>query len=87
MFVHALDVDGRLVGQADGMLASGRLPTSVLEAGDRVMDVRRVSLDAEGSATRALVGLYRAPDGPRLPRVGVAGDSATITFGEALSCR
>lgn len=77
VFVHLLDAEGRLVGQADGLPSNGRLPTTTWEAGDRVVDSHSLPGGSEG-ATRAVVGLYRASDGGRLARADAPGDSVVV---------
>ncbi len=66
VFLQLVDADGRLAGQYDGQPQSGRYPTSVWIAGDRVGD--SVSLTAPAPGTyRLITGLYEVTTGRRLP--------------------
>jgi hypothetical protein len=62
VFVHSLDAEGQLIGQADGPPLAGRYPTSAWRPGEIVQDSRAVPPGA-----RYLVGLYDAATGGRLP--------------------
>jgi len=59
VFVHVVDGDGVIVGQADGPAMRGTLPLEAWLRGDRIVDVRTLSIppEAEGSLT-VLVGVY-----------------------------
>ncbi|GIW12109.1 MAG: hypothetical protein KatS3mg061_3166 [Dehalococcoidia bacterium] len=74
VFVHIVDVQGRIVAQADGPPADYRQPTDLWEAGEVVADERQVPLPA--GATRLLIGLYRPETGERLS--GPQGDAVAI---------
>jgi hypothetical protein len=58
IFVHVRNEDGVLVGQADGPALAGVLPIWIWQPGDRVVDVRTVSLPADGAPFRVEVGVY-----------------------------
>jgi hypothetical protein len=72
VFVHALDENGQLTGQADGPPVANHYPTSAWQPGEIVQDSRLVPV-----AARYLTGLYSPetgerlqafdPDGSRLP--------------------
>jgi len=68
VFVHALDEDGRIVAQHDGMPAEGQLPTSCWQDGELIEDVRRLGLPAgvEPGELSVNVGLYYLPTLDRL---------------------
>jgi hypothetical protein len=70
-FVHILDVNGRLIGQADGPPLNGDYPTDWWSPGETIMDERPLSLPPE--ADRVTIGLYRLSDGMRLPVVDANG--------------
>jgi hypothetical protein len=64
VFVHLVDHEGRLVGQADGDPVAGSLPFSQWPSHSVVEDVRWVEI---GDPNLTLyVGLYRRPTGERL---------------------
>jgi hypothetical protein len=65
VFVHVVDAGRNLVAQADGPALGGMVPLSVWRPGDRVTDVRHLTLSPEGGPFTVLVGVYTA-DG-RLP--------------------
>jgi len=68
VFVHAYDAAGRLVGTGDGPPMSGNFPTSLWQAGDRILDEHMLALPA-GLALNDVqikVGLYRPEDTLRL---------------------
>jgi hypothetical protein len=75
VFLHVLDPSGQLVTQADGPALGGLLPLSQWQAGDRIQDIRYVTLPVNGEGPYAVhVGLYneqgRLPafvDGERTP--------------------
>jgi hypothetical protein len=68
VFVHSLDDQGRLVGQADGPPVANHYPTTVWQPGEIVQDSRRVT-----PAKRYLVGLYDPVTGGRLPAFAADG--------------
>ena len=63
IFVHALDANGGLVGQWDGLSVA---PTS-LRMGDQFMQWHQFAITGENSAVQLLVGVY---DGATLDRLG-----------------
>ncbi len=71
IFVHLLDANGLLMGQADGPPLSGAYPTSWWSPGEVVVDTRPLSLPPE--ADRVTLGLYRLSDKTRLPIVDHSG--------------
>jgi hypothetical protein len=80
VFVHLLDSTGKLIAQADSQPRSGAYPTSAWLAGDVIQDEHTLSLPADlapGDYTLS-VGLYQAPDGPRLPLQSSAGDAFAL---------
>ena len=61
VFVHVVDASGALVAQADGAALGGLFPLVLWQRGDRVRDLRYVTLPAGGSGPYAVrVGLYDA---------------------------
>ena len=77
VFVHLVDSSGQLAAQADSEPRSGAFPTSAWVAGDVIPDDHVLNLPA-GLAPGQYslhVGLYLAPDGPRLPLRSPAGDT------------
>lgn len=76
VFVHALDTNGQLIGQADGPPVMGHYPTRSWLPGELVQDSRLVP-----AAAQYLVGLYALATGERLPAFGPAGQRLT---GDAL---
>jgi len=83
MFVHVRDAQGDLVGQADGPALGGMVPTWIWREGDRILDVRHLSLEGRPPYTLQ-VGLFNAEG--RLPAY-VAGSRcpddvcSVMTFG------
>ena len=79
VFVHLLDADGEIVAQHDGQPQGGAYPTSVWDAGERVIDGHLLRLPPEGlppGEYRLRVGLYSLESGQRLPVDG--GDSVDL---------
>lgn len=66
-FVHALDTNGQIVAQADGQPLGGAYPPDLWLAGQTLQDSYR--LPDVDDATLLAIGLYYAPDGPRLGAV------------------
>ena len=85
VFVHLLDSQGQLRGQADSPPTSGRYPTSVWDAGEFIADLQTLSLtpDLPSGKYTLLIGLYFQETGQRLPTVDENGqitkDHVTIT--------
>ncbi len=69
VFVHLMDVEGRVWRQKDSQPASGFYPTTSWEKGEIVRDQYDVAIPAEAPPGdyRLEVGLYRAETGERLP--------------------
>jgi hypothetical protein len=68
VFVHSLDADGVLIGQADGPPVANHYPTSLWQPGEIVQDSRLIP-----AGDRYLVGLYDPLSGERLPALGADG--------------
>ncbi len=66
VFVHALDRQGRMLGQSDSQPQEGNYPTSAWLPNELVMDNRTLPASPQ-DATIFEVGLYRHADGRRLP--------------------
>lgn len=78
-FVHLLDGDGNLLAQDDGQPQGGAYPPGVWDAGETVLDEKRLTLPQPlPPGSRLVVGVYRpetlqrlaatAADGTRLPQ-------------------
>ncbi len=63
VFVHLLDAEGRMIGQADGPMAGGLAPTEAWREGDGVIDRHPLPADLRPAAFR--VGLYDLESGER----------------------
>ena len=70
-FVHILDANGQLIGQADGPTLNGDYPTSWWSPNEIIIDERPLTLPPE--ADRVTMGLYRLTDGARLPIIDQNG--------------
>jgi hypothetical protein len=68
VFVHSLNTQGELIGQADGPPAANHYPTSAWDPGEVVQDSRSVP-----AGDRYLVGLYNPASGERLPAFAADG--------------
>jgi hypothetical protein len=68
VFVHSLNDEGELLGQADGPPVGNHYPTSVWLPREIVQDSRLVP-----AGDRYLVGLYNPVSGERLPSFGADG--------------
>ena len=85
VFVHLLDSQGQLRGQADSPPTSGKYPTSVWDAGEFIADSHTLSLpnDLPGGEYKLAIGLYDPETGRRLQTVdgsgNTTGDSVTIS--------
>ena len=68
VFVHLLDSEGQLRGQADSPPKSGKYPTSVWDAGEVIDDLHTLSLDPDLPAGeyRLVIGLYNPETGQRV---------------------
>jgi hypothetical protein len=60
-----LDENGALIGQRDGQPFDGDYPTGLWEAGERIRDVRALSLPP--AARHVRIGWYDHQTGQRLP--------------------
>jgi len=83
VFVHALDGNGRLLGQHDGWPADAHRPTAVLQAGEHFRDVHYLTLTAPlPSAELTLrLGLYETESGAAL-RDSEGGEAVEIRVGK-----
>ncbi len=74
-FVHLVDAQGKLRGQADRPPLGDDFPTSFWAPGDQVHDVWEITLahDAPPGDYRILAGLYDPATGERLPAVAAGG--------------
>ena len=75
VFVHLLDSQGQLRGQADSPPTSGRYPTSVWDAGEFIADLHTLPLapDLPAGDYTLLIGLYYPGTGQRLSTVDEDG--------------
>ncbi len=71
LFVHVLDANGKMIGQADGPPSGGDYPTDWWSPGETIIDDRLLALPPE--ADRVTMGLYRLSDQTRLPVVDNTG--------------
>ena len=71
IFVHVLDANGNLIGQADGPPSGGDYPTDWWSPGETIVEMRPLPLPPE--ADRVTIGLYRLSDQTRLPIVDKSG--------------
>ena len=76
VFVHGLDQEGALIGQADGDPAAGTISFGLLPAGTVFQDIRILS-DEPALLHSFRIGLYNRFDGSRWPATD-AGGSAYI---------
>jgi hypothetical protein len=81
VFVHSLDGQGALIGQADGPPVANHYPTTVWQPGEIVQDSRLVT-----PGERHLVGLYDPVTGGRLHAftadgIRLADDAVTLVVG------
>jgi hypothetical protein len=86
VFIHLMDAAGEVVAQADAPPRQGRYPTSIWEAGERVIDLKIIDIppDAVPGEYTILSGLYDPATGVRLPAYGADGsryanDAAVLT--------
>jgi hypothetical protein len=74
LFVHILSAGGDLLTQYDAEPREGRYPTSGWSSGEVVEEC--ITLDGAGLSEppqRVSIGLYRWPDGERLPAADAQG--------------
>jgi hypothetical protein len=76
VFVHLLNESGELVAQSDGPPRAGAFPTSIWDAGERLVDERVLVLppDLPAGRYRLLAGLYDPGTGTRLPAFDLDGN-------------
>ncbi len=82
VFVHSLNADGELIGQADGPPVANHYPTSAWGPGEVVQDSRSVP-----TGDRYLVGLYDPATGERLTAFAsdgmrLADDAVVLNAGQ-----
>ena len=79
VFVHAVDANGKLVAQWDGLPRGGSYPTTLWDAGETVHDVYPLGL-APTPGVHLEIGMYTQPDIRRLPVVqnDRTGDSVLV---------
>jgi len=82
VFVHSLDGEGQMAGQADGPPVSNHYPTTAWQPGEIVQDSRLVPVGA-----RYLVGLYDPASSERLPAFTAGGtrlpdDAVSLSEGQ-----
>jgi hypothetical protein len=65
LFIHLLDADGNLVGQADRPPTAGAYPTRWWVPGEHISDQH--TMEATSGASRLKLGLYSPQSGQRLP--------------------
>ena len=78
-FVHVIDMNGRLIAQADrtpGGDSSGSYPTSIWDAGELITDHR--TFQVPDGRYRIIVGLYDSLTLKREARLDQTGDSADL---------
>jgi hypothetical protein len=76
VYVHALDQDGLIVGQADGQPVGGRWATSRWFPGDIILDTRKILVEPAGTVHRLQIGWYSLESLERLPGIGQDGQNA-----------
>ena len=85
VFVHLLDSEGQLRGQADSPPTSGKYPASVWDAGESIADLHTLSFapDLPAGEYRLAIGLYDPQTGQRLPILDedgqISSDHVTIS--------
>jgi hypothetical protein len=82
VFVHSLNTQGELIGQADGPPVANHYPTTAWDAGEVVQDSRLVP-----AGDHYLVGLYNPATGERLPAsttdgTRLANDAVVLSAGQ-----
>jgi len=75
VFVHLFDETGEMLAQDDGPPRNGWYPTSAWEAGDVIVDTRRLDVPglAAGQTLHVDLGMYLPDDLTRLPALDSAG--------------
>ncbi len=80
IFVHVRDANNNLVAQVDGPALGGLLPIWLWQSGDRIYDVRQITVPKDGGPYTVQVGLYNSQG--RLPAFiydsRCAHDAATV---------
>ena len=79
VFVHLLDSNGQLRGQADSPPTSGKYPTSVWDAGEVISDIHSLPLAPDlpiGDYT-LVIGLYYPGTGNRLSTIDENGQTSS----------
>ena len=85
VFVHLLDDQEQIQGQADSPPSAGRYPTSIWDAGEVIADLHTISLgpDLPAGEYRLAIGLYDPESGERVGIVDgngqIAGDRLIIS--------
>lgn len=79
VFMHLLDAEGRFVFGQDGPPCGGEYPTDLWAAGEIVQDERllRLPADLPAGVYQLRTGLYRLPEGERLPAYDATGARMT----------
>jgi hypothetical protein len=72
VFVHLLNAEGQLIGQADGEPLGGSLPF-ISWPGSRPIEDTRWLASGDGAGTTVLVGLYDRASGERMAAYDGAG--------------
>ena len=75
VFVHLLDSEGQLQGQADSPPTSGKYPTSVWDAGESIADLHTITIapGLPAGEYKLAIGLYDPQTGRRLSVVDEGG--------------
>ena len=78
VFVHLVDQDGKIVGQHDGPPEGGKMPTSLWQEGEEVLDEHEIPVDGglSGKRLSVEVGMYRLDTGERLAAEWSGGAAA-----------
>ena len=78
VFLHLLDSQGQLRGQADSPPASGKYPSSVWDAGETIADLHTLPLTPQLPAGEysLAIGIYNPITGQRVPIVDENGQSS-----------
>jgi hypothetical protein len=73
VFVHLLDRNGQLIGQADGDPLGGSFPFELWPNDGPIMDTRLIAVEG-AAASGVLIGLYERGSGERLAAFGADGE-------------